>query len=500
MKNRESELIGDIIIKIIIKPIISYIRLCFKGFKKIWWTKLSGRYNKAVFCGWLFLVITSIYNLFFNGQPEKWLVYACIFVIICPCLNMLKLYPKVDKNEWFYSLYDKLGFKKDFEENLNYPTFIEMEYKDNLVIYKFFSNNNKLDNFRKNSDLIEEYLTSLFDKYHDIIEIKRNDNDKRIIEIIATNKRLVEFYKWGAKLVPEQGKIFIGESITGVVIAKWNNFHHILVAGEVGGGKTVAVKNIIMQLLHQTINGLPLIIKIADFKGAVDYNFLSSTFEVITDKKRLMEFTGTLIIEMNRRIELIKSIDVENVDTYNTKVDKNEQIPRIVLVIDELVECLDKEGLDKKDKKDSEEIKVIDTISRNLTKLARLSRCININLILGTQLPTSACLGNQLKNNIPARLCGRFADESASRVVLSSTMAKSLPDIKGRMMFKMGANITELQTPFLDNDFMKYYISHNKDKLKLQEIANIKDEIKEKKEKTISLKDLKNMKIKLKKS
>ena len=79
-------------------------------------------------------------------------------------------------------------------------------------------------------------------------------------------------------------------------------------------------------------------------------------------------------------------------------------------------------------------------------------------------------------------------------------MAKSLPDIKGRMMFKMGANITELQTPFLDNDFMKYYISHNKDKLKLQEIANIKDEIKEKKEKTISLKDLKNMKIKLKKS
>ena len=76
-------------------------------------------------------------------------------------------------------------------------------------------------------------------------------------------------------------------------------------------------------------------------------------------------------------------------------------------------------------------------------------------------------------------------------------MAKNLPDIKGRMMYKMGANITELQIPFLNNDFMKYYISKNKDKLKLQEIADIKDKIKEK---TISLKDLKNMKIKLKKS
>jgi S-DNA-T family DNA segregation ATPase FtsK/SpoIIIE len=494
MKDRESELIGDIII-ICLKPVLSYIRLCFKGLKKVHQTKLTGRYNKAVFCGWMVLIITSIYNLFFNANPKEWLVYACSFIIICPCLNILKLYPKVDKNEWFYSLYDKLGFKKDFEENLNYPTFIEMEYKDNLVIYKFFSNNNKLDNFRKNSDLIEEYLTSLFDKYHDIIEIKRNDN-KRIIEIIATNKRLVEFYKWGAKLVPGQGKIFIGESITGGIIAKWNNFHHILIAGEVGGGKTVAVKNIIMQLLHQSISGNPLIIKIADFKGAVDYNFLSSTFEVITDKKRLMKFTETLIIEMNRRIELIKSIGVENVDTYNKKVDESEQIPRIVLVIDELVECLDKEGLDKKDKKDSEEIKVIDTISRNLTKLARLSRCININMILGTQLPTSACLGNQLKNNIPARLCGRFADESASRVVLSSTMAKNLPDIKGRMMYKMGANITELQAPFLNNDFMKYYISQNKDKVQLDEIQENADI---KKEKTISLKDLKNMKINLKK-
>lgn len=493
MKDRESELIGDIII-FFLKPIIFYIRLCFRGLKKIWWTKITGRYNKAVFCGWMVLIITSIYNLFLNAHPKEWLVYACTFVIICPCLNLMKLYSKVDKNEWFYSLYDKLGFKKDFEKNLNYPSFIEMDsLKDNLVIYKFFSNNNKLENFTKNSDLIDEYLTNLFDKYHDILEIKRNDNDKRVIEIIASNKRLVEFYKWGANLVPLQGQLLIGKSINGDVIAKWNNFHHILVAGEVGGGKTVAVKNIIMQLLHQSISGLPLIIKIADFKGAVDYDFLSNTFEVITDKKRLMKFTETLIIEMNRRIELIKSIGVENVDTYNKKVDEVEQIPRIVLVIDELVECLDKEGLDKKDKKDSEEIKVIDTISRNLTKLARLSRCININMILGTQLPTSACLGNQLKNNIPARLCGRFADESASRVVLSSTMAKNLPDIKGRMMYKMGANITELQTPFLNNDFMKYYISQNKDKVQLDEIQENADI---KKEKTISLKDLKNMKIK----
>jgi S-DNA-T family DNA segregation ATPase FtsK/SpoIIIE len=189
-------------------------------------------------------------------------------------------------------------------------------------------------------------------------------------------------------------------------------------------------------------------------------------------------------------------------------------------VIDELVECLDKDGLDKN--KDKKEIELIDTISSNITKLARLSRAVNINMVLGTQLPTSSCLGNQLKNNIVGRLCGRFADESASRVVLSSTKAKELPDTKGRMMYKLGADIVEVQTPFINNSFIKYYLKENKDLLKLVEIGEQKED-KEiinltkndkviqgnfnksnenesnkevKKEKNISLEDLKNMKIK----
>ena len=61
-----------------------------------------------------------------------------------------------------------------------------------------------------------------------------------------------------------------------------------------------------------------------------------------------------------------------------------------------------------------------------------------INRFLGVQRPDANVLTCQIKNNIPIRICGRFADTSASEIILNSTAAINLRDIKGRFLYLQG--------------------------------------------------------------
>ena len=70
-----------------------------------------------------------------------------------------------------------------------------------------------------------------------------------------------------------------------------------------------------------------------------------------------------------------------------------------------------------------------------ISTLARLSRATGINLFWECSGQMLNVLTAQIKNNIPIRICGRFADKSASEIVLNSTAAINLPDIKGRFLY-----------------------------------------------------------------
>ena len=73
-----------------------------------------------------------------------------------------------------------------------------------------------------------------------------------------------------------------------------------------------------------------------------------------------------------------------------------------------------------------------------LSSLARLSRATGINLCVGVQRPDANVLTGQIKNNIPVRICGRFADKPASEIVLGTTDAVFLPDIKRSVFIQAG--------------------------------------------------------------
>ena len=168
--------------------------------------------------------------------------------------------------------------------------------------------------------------------------------------------------------------------------------------------------------------------------------------EVVTERKRALQILTELEAENAQRLTLFRNLKVKNIVEYNRKTGKN--LCRIGVFCDELAEMLDKKGAAKELKEQMEKIE------GKISTLARLSRATGINLILGMQRPDANVLTGQIKNNIPVRISGRFADKTASEIVLGSTDACNIPDIKGRFICKMGNEMQEFQAYYFDDETM----------------------------------------------
>ena len=103
----------------------------------------------------------------------------------------------------------------------------------------------------------------------------------------------------------------------------------------------------------------------------------------------------------------------------------SDYLPRKLIFIDELAELLK-----TRDKELSH------VLNDSLETLTRLSRSAGVHLIMGIQRPDSTVISGQIKNNVSYRVCGRFVDKEPSRIMLSSDIASTLPNIKGRFIVK----------------------------------------------------------------
>lgn len=146
------------------------------------------------------------------------------------------------------------------------------------------------------------------------------------------------------------------------------------------------------------------------------------------------------------RLELFRQHRAKNIAEYNKSTDSH--LCRIGVFCDEIAEMMDTTGVPKKEREIYEKIK------GQLSTLARLSRSTGINLIMGVQRPDANVLTGQIKNNIPVRICGRFADKAASEIVLNTTAAINLPDIKGRFLFLRGNELIEFQAYLFEDSMM----------------------------------------------
>ncbi|MFY8264012.1 FtsK/SpoIIIE domain-containing protein [Clostridium perfringens] len=267
-----------------------------------------------------------------------------------------------------------------------------------------------------------------------------------IIKSMAGDAKIPKYLPWDDKYIEEQeGVVVVGQTFSGNIKIDLNKSPHILSAGETGSGKSVILRCILWQLLKQGA-----IAYMVDFKGGVEFGLeYEKVGQVITEVDAAEKLFKYLVDENAKRLKLLRESGSKNIGEYNKKFE-GEELKRIIVVIDELAELMDKTGVD-----DETRAKLV-RIEGYTSTLARLSRATGINLCIGVQRPDAKVITGQIKNNVPVRICGRFADSKASEIVLSNTKAKDLPEVKGRFLFKLGADTVQFQAFYFDDD--KHFI------------------------------------------
>ena len=204
---------------------------------------------------------------------------------------------------------------------------------------------------------------------------------------------------------------------------------HLLVAGSSNSGKSVFLGALILSLIYKySPSELRLILIDPKKTEFVLYNDLPHLMinEIITDVHKTVQSLNWAIGEMNRRYGLFEQMSrsgtyVVNLDQYNAHLDKNERLPKIVIIIDELADLM---LAAKKD---------IEDRIQNLTQKARAA---GIHLIVATQRPSTDVITGVIKSNLSTRIAFMVASDVDSRVILDQTGAQKLLG-KGDFLYTM---------------------------------------------------------------
>ncbi|XZM35263.1 FtsK/SpoIIIE domain-containing protein (plasmid) [Clostridium perfringens] len=272
---------------------------------------------------------------------------------------------------------------------------------------------------------------------------KRNKNNE--IGVYGLLNNIPERVYWNNDyLEKEDGILNLGVTEKNEAVkVDLNETPHILIAGDEGVGKSVALACMIWQLKNQgaEIN----IIGLTDTSSIELTNFEKFT-NIVRDIDSADKLLQAIAYEHTRRINLLRKERVKNINEYNNKICESNKLPRIIIVIDEINALLYKENLS------TDDIEKVNRIECNLNTLVRLARPTGINLLSATQRPEIGILSKQLINNIPVRICGRYMGPAVSELVLGNEMARKIKRMKGRFIVKIGNVFREAQLYYFNEE------------------------------------------------
>ena len=356
------------------------------------------------------------------------------FVLLAFPLLLLWVLGQSAKNDNYERCFEEIGFKgKDGK----YPVFCGKN-KDGRKNILLFRSTIALSEWKAARERLETALDC------NIYKIDNGRNKRQVkLTTLPSDYQIPQMAEWKEEyLNNKKGVLSVGVSALDNVQFDLNRVPHVLVAGETGSGKSVILRCLLWQMILQGAR-----VYMIDFKGGVEFGKQYEKYgEVITQRERALEVLGFLVEENECRLRIFRDLEVKNLDEYNKKTGQN--LSRIGVFTDELAEMLDKKGVAKEEKV------IYEQIEGKLSTLARLSRATGINLFMGVQRPDANVLTGQIKNNIPVRISGRFADKTASEIVLGNTDAVNLPDIKGRFLYKVGNETIEFQSFYFDDERM----------------------------------------------
>ena len=183
---------------------------------------------------------------------------------------------------------------------------------------------------------------------------------------------------------------------------------HLLIAGATGSGKSVMVNALITSLL---CNAKPDEVRmiLMDLKRVelAAYNGLPHLLvPVITEPERAKAALKWAVNEMEGRYRRFAGASSRNIRAYNeTRVDPDDRMPYIVIVVDELADLMMREGKNVEDP---------------IVRLAQKARATGIHMVLATQRPSVNVVTGLIKANFPSRIAFAMASQIDSRTILDA--------------------------------------------------------------------------------
>lgn len=259
---------------------------------------------------------------------------------------------------------------------------------------------------------------------------------------------------------PARLTIPLGKDISGRIrVASLETMPHLLIAGSTGSGKSVMLNSMIMSILFRStpeqvrmILVDPKRLELGLYEGVP--HLLTP---VITDPKKATNALRNAVLEMDRRLRLLASQGVRNIEQFNRKVRQLQQEPRslftdedtepedlqtlpyIVIFLDELADLMMVERAN---------------VEESVTRLAQMARAVGMHLVLATQRPSVDVITGLIKANFAARISFRVATRVDSRTILDVMGAEHLlgrgdmlflPPGSSRLIRVHGALVTETE-------------------------------------------------------
>lgn len=251
-----------------------------------------------------------------------------------------------------------------------------------------------------------------------------------------------EPYRKGNFLLP----LCLGRDVAGFpVYAGVEKMPHLLVAGATGTGKSVAINSILLSMLYRhSPNTLRLILIDPKRVELTLYNSIPHLITpVITDAKKVVNALRWAVKEMDKRYERLQTAKVRDILSYNAKQagNKEELMPYIVVVIDELADIMAAYGRD---------------VEAAIVRLAQMSRAVGIHLIVSTQRPSVEVITGLIKANITSRIAFQVASQVDSRTILDAPGAEKLLG-NGDMLYQGGdtGKLKRIQGAFVSEKEVK---------------------------------------------
>jgi S-DNA-T family DNA segregation ATPase FtsK/SpoIIIE len=272
-------------------------------------------------------------------------------------------------------------------------------------------------------------------------------------------RQIIESDKFGD--APARLAFALGKDISGVIqVSELEKMPHLLIAGSTGSGKSVMLNTLIMSTLYKSTPEEvrmmlvdPKRVELGIYDGIP--HLLTP---VITEPKKAVNALRNAVLEMERRLKLLASYGVRNIDQFNQKIaqlaerplslfpgsdaepaEAEKPLPFILIVIDELADLmmLERAGVEE-----------------SVIRLAQMARAVGMHIVLATQRPSVDVITGLIKANFPARISFRVATRVDSRTVLDVMGAEHLlgrgdmlflPPGSSRLVRVHGAFVTETE-------------------------------------------------------